>query len=309
MRIPVEYRFGMVDLNKGKTATVVLLRETLTYVLPLFKESAMLAADPPTVEVVYVGGPTAVLRIAGVTFITDPTFDAPGKEYQSGTVTLIKTGGPGLQPEQLGKIDVALVSHDQHPDNLDAKGRDLLRDIPLVLTTPVGAGRLGHGAAGLAAWQTRIVASPTGRRLRVTATPARHGPAGIEKLAGDVTGFIVSDVDSNVDLVYVTGDTVWFEGTREVAHRFRPRVVLLFGGAASTRGPFHLTMDTNDAVEAAAAFSDATIVPVHHEGWAHFTQSQHDIARTFAAVGLTDRLQLVEAGKTLTFAVPPVRQP
>jgi hypothetical protein len=51
---------------------------------------------------------------------------------------------------------------------------------------------------------------------------------------------------------------------------FPADVVLLFAGAAKTRGPFHLTMNTNDAIETAHAFLKATIVPVHYEGWAHF---------------------------------------
>ena len=118
-------------------------------------------------------------------------------------------------------------------------------------------------------------------------------------MAGDVIGFMISVAGTGEDLVYITGDTVWYDGTREVAKRFHPRVVLLFGGAAVARGPFHLTMDTNDAIEAAVAFPNATIVPVHHEGWAHFTQSQDDLAKTFNTLGFGSRLQRVEGGRTL----------
>lgn len=263
----------------------------------------MLPADPPAIEITYVGGPTAVFSVAGVRFITDPTFDAPGGEYASGTVTLKKTAGPALSPQEVGRIDVALVSHDQHADNLDHAGRALLRDIPLVLTTQDGGQRLGNGAVGLSPWQAKTIPAPAGVTLRVTATPARHGPAGIEKLTGEVVGFVVG-IDGGEDLVYVTGDTVWYAGTAEVARRFHPRVVLLFGGAATTRGPFHLTMDTNEAVELATAFPGATLVPVHHEGWAHFTQSAHDLAKTFEVVGLADRLRLIEAGRTISLPAP-----
>jgi hypothetical protein len=49
----------------------------------------------------------------------------------------------------------------------------------------------------------------------------------------------------------------------EVARRFKAGVVLPFAGAAQTRGPFHLTMDTNDTIETARAFPDAVIVPLH----------------------------------------------
>jgi L-ascorbate metabolism protein UlaG (beta-lactamase superfamily) len=251
--------------------------------------------------ITYIGGPTAVLAIDGVSFITDPTFDPPGGDYASGTVTLHKTRGPALARASVGRIDVALVSHDQHPDNLDTSGRESLREARHVLTTVSGAARLGTGAVGLRPWQSWSVRTPRGSTLEVIATPARHGPAGIEPISGEVIGFVIRGVESGVDLAYVTGDTVWYEGTRDVARRYKPRVVVLFGGAAEVRGPFHLTMSTNDAVEAATAFQDAVIVPVHHDGWAHFTQSQDDLARTFHALGIAERLRRVTGGQLMRF--------
>ena len=55
-------------------------------------------------------------------------------------------------------------------------------------------------------------------------------------------------------------------------------------------------MDTNDAIETAHAFPDAIIVPVHHHGWAHFTQSAEDLDKTFKALGYNGRLKLLEPG-------------
>jgi hypothetical protein len=63
-------------------------------------------------------------------------------------------------------------------------------------------------------------------------------------------------------------------------------------------------MDTNDAIETAAAFPDATIVPVHHEGWAHFRQSADDLAKTFKALGFDKRLHLLEPGVPTTVGPP-----
>lgn len=250
-------------------------------------------------EITYVGGPTALVEIAGARFLTDPTFDAPGRyPTAAGTVVLEKTEGPSIPLQDVGRIDLVLLSHDQHPDNLDPAGRALVARVP-TLTTPAGARRLGGAAVGLAPWQSREIETPQGQRLRVTATPARHGPAGIEAIVGDVTGFVISSIAPERDLVYVTGDTVWYEGVAEVARRFDPAAVLLFAGAARTRGPFHLTMDTNDAVEAASAFRGAAIVPLHHAGWAHFTQSQDDLVWTFEAMGLRDRLRPVTPAGTI----------
>lgn len=249
-------------------------------------------------SITYVGGPTAVLMIDGIRFITDPTFDQAGGEYSSGTVKLQKTRGPALKAEELDHLDVALLSHDQHPDNLDTSGRALLSNIPHVLTTSAGATRLGHETVGLEPWQSWSVRTPLGTTLLITATPARHGPAGIEPIAGSVIGFVISRVEDGVDFAYVTGDTVWYEGTREVANRFRPKAILAFAGGARVRGPFFMTMDTNDVIEVAAAFPDALVVPVHHEGWKHLTESQDDLARTFESLGRTAQLRRVTGGET-----------
>ncbi|HWJ84090.1 MAG TPA: MBL fold metallo-hydrolase, partial [Cellulomonas sp.] len=58
-----------------------------------------------------VGGPTLAFTYAGLTFLTDPTFDEP-REYAGG-IPLRKLVGPAVQPDELGRIDVVLLSHDQ----------------------------------------------------------------------------------------------------------------------------------------------------------------------------------------------------
>ena len=126
-----------------------------------------------------------------------------------------------------------LLSHDQHADNLDNTGRDFLRKALRVLTTAVGAKRLGGNAEGLTPWQS-VDLSKDGKSVRVTAAPARHGPAGIEPLAGDVIGFVLTSNDPAVTPIYITGDTVWYDGVAEVARRFKVGIVLLFAGSAQT---------------------------------------------------------------------------
>lgn len=252
-------------------------------------------------ELTLIGGPTLLIEIGGFRLLTDPTFDGPGT-YQLPHVTLEKLAGPALPAEALGRIDAVLLSHDQHSDNLDHAGRALVGQVPATLTTRAGAARLGATARGLAAWQTVEVAGPDGARLSITATPARHGPVGIEPLSGDVTGFLIG-VAAPGDAIYVTGDTVWYHGVAEVARRYRPRLVILFAGAAKTRGAFHLTMDSNDAIETAHAFPDAQIVAAHTDGWGHFTESGDDLARAFATLGLGERLQPLRLGIATTLTL------
>ena len=247
-------------------------------------------------KITLIGGPTALIEVGGIRLLTDPTFDAPG-EYRLPHVTLKKTSHPALTAEQIGRVDVVLLSHDQHADNFDHAGRAYAMQAPRLLTTIVGAKRLGGVAEGLAPGESRALTNPAGT-LTITATPARHGPAGIEPLAGDVIGFVLSLAGGRP--IYITGDTVWYDGVAEVARRFQAGLVLLFAGAAKTRGAFHLTMDTNDAIDTAHAFPGAMIVPLHYEGWAHFSQSGDDLVQSFKALGIGARLRLLEPGVPTT---------
>ena len=54
-----------------------------------------------------VGGPTTVLDLGGLRIVSDPTFDAPGPHGY-----LTKTAGPAVAEDQLGPVDLVLVSHD-----------------------------------------------------------------------------------------------------------------------------------------------------------------------------------------------------
>jgi L-ascorbate metabolism protein UlaG (beta-lactamase superfamily) len=246
-----------------------------------------------TVTITLIGGPTALLELGGFRLLTDPTFDAPG-EYKLPHVTLKKTSQPALTPQQIGRVDAVLLSHDQHADNFDHAGKAYAMQATRLFTTAAGAKRLGGVAEGLRPGESKQLTRPDGTALTITATPARHGPAGIEPLSGDVIGFVLSSAWTRP--IYVTGDTVWYEGVADVARRFHAGLVLLFAGAAKTRGAFHLTMSANDAIDTANAFPDATIVPVHYEGWTHFSQSGDDLAHSFKALGISGRLRMLERG-------------
>ncbi len=251
----------------------------------------------------YVGGPTALLEFSGVRLLTDPTFDPAGGEYPSGAAVLRKLAGPAVPAEALGDIDYVLLSHDHHWDNLDQLGRELLVKARMVLTTSEGASRLGGNATGVRTWESVEVPGPQGRALRVVGTPARHGPEGMDR--GPVTGFVLFFADAPEQAVYFGGDTVWYEGVRKIATKFPIRAAVLNLGAARVPevGPYHLTMTAAEAVEAARAFTDARIVPLHYQGWAHFSEGAEVIAKTFASAGLSDRLRWLQPGKPVGVAI------
>ena len=245
----------------------------------------------------YIGGPTALLDYAGVRLLTDPTFDPAGTEYATAVYTLKKLVHPAVTERELGAIDAVLLSHDHHFDNLDRAGRAFLARAPTTLTTRVGAERLGALARGLDPWQTVELATKDGSALRITATPARHGP--IDGDRGPVVGFVLQRLDALDRAVYVSGDTVWYEGVAEVARRFHVTTAFLFLGAARVKavGPAHLTFTAEEAVEAVRAFDDALVAPLHYEGWEHFTEGRTVIASAFDAAGVSKRVRWLEAGE------------
>ncbi len=254
----------------------------------------------PTLTLTLIGGPTVLIEYDGLRLLTDPTFDPPG-EYQGphSPVKHRKTSGPAISVEELGVLDAVLLSHDHHFDNLDNAGRALLPSVNTTFTTNSGAERLGGNAIGMAPFETRTFEGRNGKKLFITATPARHGPVGVD--AGDVVGFALG-VDQPGDLAYITGDTLWFEGTAEVADRFSPKVVVMYTGAAEPRGRYHMTMGSEDALETAHAFPEAALVSVHNEGWGHLKESQEQLADVFAKFGMGERLIPFNKGEPLELA-------
>jgi L-ascorbate metabolism protein UlaG (beta-lactamase superfamily) len=108
----------------------------------------------PKLQLTYIGGPTLLLEMDGLRLVTDPTFDPAGSVFRAPTYELRKTQGPAVSVDELGRIDVVLLSHDHHYDNLDITGRELLGRAGQVLTTTAGAARLGGNARGLGHWES-----------------------------------------------------------------------------------------------------------------------------------------------------------
>jgi L-ascorbate metabolism protein UlaG (beta-lactamase superfamily) len=245
-----------------------------------------------------VGGPTAVLEYAGLRWLTDPSLSPPG-EYEGG---LVKTAAPALDVRAIEPIDVVLLSHDHHSDNLDPDGREFLPRAGRVLTTLDGARRLGGNATGLEPWSSFELDRPEGPAVTVTTVPAQHGPDGTDHITGPVIGFLLGG--PGLDTVYVSGDNASLDVVRAIAERTGGvDVAVLFAGAVQVPHLFdgaYLTLSSERAAEAAKILGVRAVVPVHFEGWTHFTQGADTIRAAFAGNQMTDRLALAEPGESVT---------
>jgi L-ascorbate metabolism protein UlaG (beta-lactamase superfamily) len=244
-----------------------------------------------------VGGPTVVVDVAGHRLVIDPTFDPAGDvDY------LHKTEGPAVTEQELGQVDVVLVSHDQHPDNFDHRGREFARTAPLLLTGMGAAARLGGPAYGLHTWeQITLEGQPA---LTVQAVPAIHGPADGTRDGGgfinaEVNGFVLAG--EGLPTIYLSGDNASLRTVVEIKQRCGPiDIAVLFAGAArvpSKERARPLTLTSARAAAAAELLGARVVVPAHYRGWSHFTEGAEELRASFDDAGYAGVLHLAEPGQ------------
>jgi L-ascorbate metabolism protein UlaG (beta-lactamase superfamily) len=237
------------------------------------------------VRLTHIGGPTVLIEVGGWRLLTDPTFDPPGRRYFFGWGTVSrKLAGPAIPASDLPPIDAVLLSHDHHGDNLDPAGRAVLPSADVVVTTASGALRLGAGARGLEPWQTTRLEAPDRPGIEITATPCRHGPPLSHPIVGDVIGFALRWEGQEDGMLWISGDTVLYDGVRAVAERLEVDTALLHLGGVrfAVSGPLRYTMTARDAVELCQLVRPRTVIPIHYEGWKHFRQGRAAIEAELA---------------------------
>jgi L-ascorbate metabolism protein UlaG (beta-lactamase superfamily) len=260
----------------------------------------------------HIGGPTVLIEVGGWRLLTDPTFDLPGGRYAFGWGAFSrKLTGPAIAAAEIGRIDAILLTHDHHGDNLDAAGRALIPAADVVVTTASGAVRLGGSVRGLQPWQSTRLEAPGRPTIELTATPCRHGPPGSHFIVGDVIGFALRWAGQEHGALWVSGDTVLYDGVREVAGRIPVDIALLHVGGVQfpVTGPLRYTMNARDAVQLIGLLAPRTALPVHYEGWKHFRQGRRAIETEFerAPEDIRRRIRWMPIGAAVELAPEPIR--
>jgi L-ascorbate metabolism protein UlaG (beta-lactamase superfamily) len=266
------------------------------------------------VTLTHVGGPTLLIEVAGWRLLTDPTFDPPGESYNFGWGTgSRKLAGPAVGAEALGAIDAVLLSHDHHDDNLDPAGRALLPSLGTVVTTVPGAKRLTKdglaGVRGLANWQTTRLEAEGRPTIEITATPCRHGPPGSRPIVGEVIGFALRWEGQEDGVLWISGDTVLYDGVREVATKLDVDTAILHLGGVRfpVTGPLRYTLSAREAVELVTLIEPRAAIPIHYEGWKHFREGRDAIEQALAAApaGVRERFRWLPIGEPVGEPVAP----
>ena len=237
-------------------------------------------------RITHIGGPTVLIEVEGWRLLTDPTFDPPGGHYRFGW---------GTSSDKLAGPSVARRSSAASTRSCSATTTTTTTSTPRVgpcCRRPAswwppasGARRLGGNALGLEPWATTTLAGDGRPAIEITATPCRHGPPLSHPIVGDVIGFALRWEGQQHGSLWVSGDTVLYDGVREVAQRVDVGVALLHLGGVRfpITGPVRYTMTADEAIELCRLIEPRTAIPIHYEGWKHFREGREAIERELAA--------------------------
>jgi len=279
-----------------------------TFTLQLAGPGNGAAQDAEAGTVQFIGTATVIIRYQGFTILTDPNFLHKGGHVHLGYgLTSQRKTSPAIRFEDLPPIDLVVLSH-FHDDHFDKLVQEKLnRAIPIV--TPKEAGerlkRLGFTRTiGLSTWD-RVEVSKGGARLRITATPGRHGPAGVAVLLPKTMGSVL-DFGANPDVpdyrMYLSGDTLVYDGIHAIAQRF-PNIdlALLHLGGTRILGVLKVTMDGKDGVRMMQIVRPKKTVPIHFNDYDVFKSPLADFAREVKAAGLERDVVYLAHGETYSF--------
>lgn len=241
--------------------------------------------------------------------ITDPFFSPAGTSWsKTDDFALTVDQDPALRLDQLPIIDAVLLSHEDHEDNLDPLGRQLL-DGRRVFTTMDGAKNLSPRSAvlGMTPWQKADVVI-AGKAFQIIATPTKHCDG------QECTGFLVTAEDFGTgrdglpNAIYFSGDTVYIPELARMASEFHVRAAILNLGnahvpkeAGNPDSPmYQITMDGKSAARLFREIKADVLVPMHYEAWGHFTQFGDELKRAFEEEGIADKVRWLTGGKAVT---------
>jgi L-ascorbate metabolism protein UlaG (beta-lactamase superfamily) len=196
--------------------------------------------------------------------------------------------------ELVGSADALVITH-LHADHFDETAMRLLdHDMPLFCQSE-DVDRLRdkdfHDVRP-------VERESTFEAVRLTRISAQHGTGGIGRRMAPVSGFIVEAPDD--PLVYVAGDTIWYDEVAEAIATHLPDVIVVNGGGARFLEGDPIVMTAEDIARVHQAAPDALIVVVHLEAINHCLETREYYRDTLPQLGVAmDRVRMPADGETI----------
>jgi N-acyl-phosphatidylethanolamine-hydrolysing phospholipase D len=212
-------------------------------------------------SITWIGHATFLVRMDGVTFLTDPIFSERASPVGfAGPPRLV---APGVPLDALPPLDFALVSHD-HYDHLDLPTISALARRGVPIFVPLGVGALIRDAGGIATeldwWQSQAAG-----RVRIHCVPAQHF-SGRSLTDGDQRLWAGWVVEGPTRRFYHAGDTGYFAGFAEIGRRIGPPdlAALPIGAYNPASIMRFVHMNPEEAMQAAVDLHAGIAVGMHY---------------------------------------------
>ncbi|CAL9334755.1 MBL fold metallo-hydrolase [Streptomyces sp. enrichment culture] len=261
-------------------------------------------------EILFIGNATLLIRYQDLTLLTDPNFLHRGQAAHLGYgLVSRRVTEPALDVADLphADLDAVVLSH-LHGDHFDRVARrGLDRGLPFV-TTPHGSRLLRglHGfrrATGLRTWQSHTLRRGDSS-VRVTSLPGRHAPGPARFLLPPVMGSLLEFGDRSGEtrlVVYLSGDTLMYDGLREIAERFPDiHLAVLHLGGTTLPGGLVVTMDAEQGADLLDLLRPRRALPVHYDDYTLFRSPLEDFLAEAGRRGHDARLLRCAPGERVT---------
>jgi L-ascorbate metabolism protein UlaG (beta-lactamase superfamily) len=217
-------------------------------------------------SIFFIGNATVLIRVAGFTLLTDPSFIHMHEETWLGNGLQIKRlTNPAMEIGDLPPLDFVLVSH-FHGDHFDqAVERELDHTLPIVTTSESAAALAEQGftrCVPLETWESLDIEKGPAW-LRITAAPPRHGPVIVDFALPDVIGSMldVSAPNGGRARPYISGDTLRNDELKEIPQGYSDiDIALLHPGGTRVMGVL-VRMDAEQGVAAMRIVDPALAIP------------------------------------------------
>jgi L-ascorbate metabolism protein UlaG (beta-lactamase superfamily) len=297
-----------------------VFRTTKEIILSKASSSSINASSPVqlnTGSIFFIGNATVLIRYAGLTILTDPTFIHIHEKVNLGFgLYTTRLTNPAMNIEQLPPLDLVILSH-FHGDHFDQIAvRELNKSLPIV-TTPHATEELSlrgfTNPQQLDKWES-ISFVKGNVQLLITATPGRHGPLPVAMFLPQVMGSILDfkvkeedDADSSsrrhLFRIYITGDTLVFDDITEIPKRYSDiNIALLHLGGTKVMG-IMVTMDAKEGLEMFNIINPRKAIPIHYNDYDVFKSPLEDFQHEVKEERIEDRIHYLHHGETYTFDV------
>jgi len=251
-------------------------------------------------SITWIGHSTMLVRMSGVTFLTDPMFSETASPVALvGPRRLVE---PGVPLNELPRIDFVTLSHN-HYDHSDFDSIQALAEMGAHFLVPLGLGELVREAGGqfteLDWWEQTTVGNVT-----VHCVPAQHfSRRGIAD--GDKTLWAGWVVAGDTRRFYHAGDTGYFSGFAEIGRRLGPIDLMAVPVGAYEPSAMMRTVhvDPEEAVQAVLDVGARRAVAMHYGTFDLADEPLDEPPRRFAAEAArrgmsADRAWLLKIGET-----------